>query len=142
VAQSKNFDSNGEEILSSTASSSSVLIPKRLNPNSPAKFLFYEDSNKTIPATKIVKGVTYYAFLQLVGLAGNYIDKNDYGDYIDISDGSINVRAIESPGDGIDLENVSVTYLENYLYSFNIGSDSPFNDTQFSIEATFNSIID
>ena len=142
VAQSKNFDSNGEEVLSSTASSSSVLIPKRLNPNSPAKFLFYEDSNKTIPATKIVKGVTYYAFLQLVGLAGNYIDKNDYGDYIDISDGSINVRAIESPGDGIDLENVSVTYLENYLYSFNIGSDSPFNDTQFSIEATFNSIID
>lgn len=135
-----NIDSSGNESSQVTLSSSSVSLVKRLSQTTPAIFKFYTDITKTTAATQVVKGQTYYAFLQLVDLAGSEIVIGNYGDYIDTS--TLEVVAVESQGDNIDLKSVSVNDEGNYLYSINIGSDSPFDDTAFSIKATFNSLID
>lgn len=135
-----NLDAAGNESTPVSLSSSSVSLVKRLNPQNPAAFKFYEDSGKTVLASKIERAKNYYAFLQLYGLVGDEISVANYGDYIDPS--TVEIIAIESEDDNTDLQDVSVIDLGNYLYEINVGSSSPFNDTSFSIKATFNSLID
>ena len=135
-----NLDAAGNESAPVSLSSSSVSLVKRLNPQNPAAFKFYEDSSKTVLASKIERAKNYYAFLQLYGLVGDEISVANYGDYIDPS--TVEIIAIESEDNNTDLQDVSVIDLGNYLYEINVGSSSPFNDTSFSIKATFNSLID
>lgn len=139
-ANAYNLDVNGELSAPVSLSSSNVALIKRLNQTTPASFKFYQDSGKTTPATQIERAKDYYAFLQLYDLAGAEINFANYGNYI--ATDSIEVIAVESAGDNIDIENVSVTDEGDYLYKINIGSSSPFNDTSFSIKADFNTLID
>lgn len=135
-----NLNTSGVE-TSVTSSSSNIPTVKRLNQTAPAIFKFYTDSAKTTVATTMVKGQNYYAFLQLIDILGNEIGVSNYGDYVDTS--SIEVLAVESQDANIDIDSsVSVNDLENFLYEINVGPESQFNDTSFSIRATFTSITD
>ena len=133
-----NFNASGVEVSASSTSSSVALI-KKLREVDPARFIFYSDQAKTTQVTKMSKGVTYYAFLQLVASDGTDLATASYGDYIDTD--SLSISAVESADDNIDIDaGVSVIDLGNYLYSIKVNADSEFNDTNFSMSATFDTI--
>ena len=90
--------------------------------------------------TYISRGVTYYAFLQLKDVNGTDILPANYGNYISTNP-SPEFKAIESQDLNEDLNGVSVTKINDYLYSFKISPSSPFNDSAFVLDITYSPII-
>jgi len=109
--------------------SSATSLPKRLNKDAPAEVKFYSDEVMTVPVAYISRNVTYYAFLQLKDPDGGDIATANYGDYISMTTPP-EFKAV-----------VSVTKINNYLYSFNISAASGFNDDSFVLDITYSPII-
>lgn len=134
----KNFNTAGNEQEGSSSSSVAINV-KQLNLDTPGTLIFYESDQSTL-AEKIIKGNTYYAFLQLKDKFGIDINTANYAEYIDVD--SIIVKAIESTDANIDIDDfVSVTDVGGYFYEIKIQTNSKFNDAQFTIEAVYNSNI-
>ena len=133
------FDLTEVSLQSSTTS-----LPQQLNSQTPAQVKFYYDELMSVEnTTYISRGVTYYAFLQLKDVNGADILPANYGSYI-----SLNpppefkaVESQESQDPNEDLNGVSVTKINNYLYSFKISPLSPFNDSAFVLDITYSPII-
>jgi hypothetical protein len=120
--------------------SSTTSLPQRLNQQTPAEVKFYSDQAKTILVDYINRGVVYYAFLQLKDVDGNDIDPANYGSYISLNP-SPKFEAVESEDANEDLTGVSVTKINDYLYSFKISPSSPFNDSAFVLDITYSPIV-
>jgi len=120
--------------------SSATSLPKRLNKDTPAEVKFYSDEAMTVPVAYISRNVTYYAFLQLKDPDGGDIATANYGDYISMTTPP-EFKAVESQDENLDLNGVSVTKINNYLYSFNISAASGFNDDSFVLDITYSPII-
>ena len=90
--------------------------------------------------TYISRGVTYYAFLQLKDVNGADILPANYGSYISLNP-SPKFEAVESQDANLDLTGVSVTKINDYLYSFKISASSPFNDSAFVLDITYSPIV-
>ena len=122
--------------------SSSTSLPQQLNQQTPAEVKFYSDQAMG-PGTEITyisRGVTYYAFLQLKDVDGADILPANYGSYISLNP-SPKFEAVESQDANLDLTGVSVTKINDYLYSFKISASSPFNDSAFVLDITYSPIV-
>lgn len=131
-------------LQSDSLQSSTTSLPQQLNSQTPAQVKFYYDELMSVEnTTYISRGVTYYAFLQLKDVNGADILPANYGSYI-----SLNpppefkaVESQESQDPNEDLNGVSVTEINDYLYSFKISPSSPFNDSAFVLDITYSPII-
>jgi hypothetical protein len=130
------------DLQSVSLQSSATSLPQQLNRQTPAEVKFYSDQAMSpgTEATYISRGVTYYAFLQLKDVNGNDIDPINYGNYISINPPP-EFKAVESQDLNEDLNGVSVTRINDYLYSFKISPSSPFNDSAFVLDITYSPII-
>ena len=134
-----------QEIVS--LDSTAFSMPKKLNEKTPAKIKFYSDQAMG-PGTEvsfISKGVTYYAFLQLIDFDGSDVLVGDYADYISTNPAPkfTPIDIIESDQDvNNDLIGVSVIRINDYLYSFNISAQSGFDDSSFVLGVTYSPILD
>lgn len=113
---------------------------KRLNILKPAEVLFFNDQAMTSPAEAISKGKAFYAFLQLYDFDGSSISTSNYGQYISTTTAPI-FKPIESSDMNIDLKDVSVTKVTNYLYEILIKQTSGFNDTNFVIDIFYTPVL-
>jgi hypothetical protein len=130
------FDPQSDSLQSSATS-----LPQQLNSQTPAEVKFYYDELMSVEnTTYISRGVTYYAFLQLKDVDGNDIDPANYGSYISTNP-SPEFKAVESQDLNEDLNGVSVTRINDYLYSFKISPLSPFNDSAFVLDITYSPIV-
>jgi hypothetical protein len=132
-----------EEIVS--LDSASFSMPKKLNEKTPAKIKFYSDQAMSTEVSFISKGVTYYAFLQLIDFDGTEVLVGDYADYISTNPAPkfAPIDIIESDQDiNNDLIGVSVTRINDYLYSFIISAQSGFDDSSFVLGVTYSPILD
>ena len=132
------FDPQSDSLQSSITS-----LPQQLNSQTPAQVKFYYDELMSVEnTTYISRGVTYYAFLQLKDVNGADILPANYGSYISLNP-SPKFEAIESQdaNKDIDSNGVSVTKINDYLYSFKISPSSPFNDSAFVLDITYSPII-
>jgi len=126
---------------SDSLQSSATSLPQQLNSQTPAQVKFYYDELMSVEnTTYISRGVTYYAFLQLKDVNGADILPANYGSYISTNP-SPEFKAVESQDLNEDLNGVSVTKINNYLYSFKISPSSPFNDSAFVLDITYSPII-
>ena len=122
-------------------SSSFSAIPQKLNRETPAQVLFYSDQAMNNTVQKINKDVLYYAFLQLYDVAGSAISSSNYGNYISTNPPPRFI-GVESNDANIDLQGVTLTRVNDYLYSFKIPSNSSFNDDAFVLDVSYLPIID
>ena len=130
-------------LQSDSLQSSTTSLPQQLNSQTPAQVKFYYDELMSVEnTTYISRGVTYYAFLQLKDVNGADILPANYGSYISLNP-SPKFEAIESQDANIDIDlnGVSVTKINDYLYSFKISPSSPFNDSAFVLDITYSPII-
>jgi len=130
------------DLQSVSLQSSATSLPQQLNRQTPAEVKFYSDQAMS-PGTEVTyisRGVTYYAFLQLKDVNGADILPANYGSYISTNP-SPEFKAIESQDLNEDLNGVSVTKINDYLYSFKISPSSPFNDSAFVLDITYSPII-
>lgn len=128
------------ELQTVSLDSSVRTIPKKLNKDNPATIKFYS-SYPSQEVSYINKDVEYYVFLQLNDADGNEILEADYPNYISVNPPP-EFKAVESEDQELDLQGVSVTKINDYLYSFKISSFSSFNDSSFVIDITYSPIID
>lgn len=128
------------ELQTVSLDSSVRTIPKKLNKDNPATIKFYS-SYPSQEVSYINKDVEYYVFLQLNDADGNEILEADYPNYISVNPPP-EFKAVESEDQELDLQGVSVTRINDYLYSFKISSYSSFNDSSFVIDITYSPIID
>jgi hypothetical protein len=132
------FDPQSDSLQSSATS-----LPQQLNSQTPAEVKFYYDELMSVEnTTYISRGVLYYAFLQLKDVNGADILPANYGSYISTNPPP-EFKAVESDDKNvdIDLNGVSVTKVNDYLYSFKISPLSPFNDSAFVLDITYSPII-
>ena len=128
-------------LQSDSLQSSTTSLPQQLNSQTPAQVKFYYDELMSVEnTTYISRGVTYYAFLQLKDVNGADILPANYGSYISLNPPP-EFKAVESEDQNEDVTGVSVTKINDYLYSFKISPLSPFNDSAFVLDITYSPII-
>jgi hypothetical protein len=137
----KNINSSRDEVEVTVDSSTFAAIPQKLSRTTPAKILFFSDQAMTTPVETINKNVLYYAFFQLYDVDDVAINTANYGNYISINPAPKFVM-VESTDGNIDLQGVTLTRINDYLYSFKIPVDSPFNDEAFVLDVLYLPIID
>lgn len=138
----KNINSSREEVEVTTTSTAYSSIPQKLNRDQPAKILFFSDEAMSNPVSAINKDVLYYAFLQLYDLDGNPISSANYGNYISTNPPPKFILIESTNDNNVDLEGVTLSKKNDYLYSFKIPTSSPFNDDALVLDALYLPIID
>ena len=137
----KNTNSSREEVEVTVDSSTFTDIPQKLSRTTPAEILFYSDQAMSNPVETINKNIVYYAFFQLYDVDNVAINTANYGNYISTNPPPRFVL-VESTDNNIDLEGVTLTRINDYLYSFKIPVDGPFNDEAFVLDVLYLPIID